>query len=381
MSPRPARDHEDPVTDTAAHAAPDTDHAAPAPTPRLTSLSHGAGCACKLSLDELTTILQGVSFPGHPDLLVGPATGDDAAVYRQPDGRVLVATTDFFTALVDDPATWGRIAAANAVSDVYAMGATPRFALNLVGWPRDLPFDVLGEVLAGAVEVAVDAGYLIAGGHSIDSAEPLFGQVVIGDTTEDAVLTNAGARPGQALVLTKALGTGIVTTALKRSAPLEDTDDHTLARAYRAAVASMTRLNRDAAEVALVSGATAATDVTGFGLLGHLNRVATASGVGATIDADAVPVLPGVRELLDEGFVPGGSQRNADQAARYLDGPLEGAMRALLADAQTSGGLLFACDPSAAQAAVEQLQDGGHDAAVIGSVTDAAAGTIRVASS
>lgn len=383
MTDPAARDLEEPVTDAATHHDPAADGgvAAPARAPRLTSLSHGAGCACKLSLDELTTILQGVSFPGHPDLLVGPATGDDAAVYRQPDGRVLVATTDFFTPLVDDPATWGRIAAANAVSDVYAMGATPRFALNLVGWPRELSFDVLGEVLTGAVEVAVDAGYLIAGGHSIDSAEPLFGQVVIGDTTEDAVLTNAGARPGQALVLTKALGTGIVTTALKRSAPLEDADETTLAHAYRAAVASMTRLNRDAAEVALASGATAATDVTGFGLLGHLNRVATASGVGATIDDAAVPILPGVRGLLHEGFVPGGSQRNADQAARYLDGPLEGAMRVVLADAQTSGGLLFACDPSAATAAVEQLRDGGHDAAVIGCVTDAATGTIRVTSS
>jgi len=352
-----------------------------APTPRLTSLSHGAGCACKLSLDELTTILQGVSFPGHPDLLVGPSTGDDAAVYRQPDGRVLVATTDFFTPLVDDPATWGRIAAANAVSDIYAMGATPRFALNLVGWPRDLPFDLLGEVLTGAVEVAVDAGYLIAGGHSIDSVEPLFGQVVIGDTEEDAVLTNAGARPGQALVLTKALGTGIVTTALKRSAPLRDTDEHTLAHAYRAAVASMTRLNRDAAEVALASGATAATDVTGFGLLGHLNRLSSASGVGATIDATTVPILPGVRDLLDEGFVPGGSQRNADQASRYLDGTVDDATRLLLADAQTSGGLLFTCDPAAAAAAVERLRDGGHDAAVIGAVTDARAGSVRVGSS
>jgi selenide, water dikinase len=374
---------------TPAAAAPTADHApttpaadhspvAPAAPPRLTSLSHGAGCACKLSLDELTTILQGVSFPGHPDLLVGPTTGDDAAVFRQPDGRVLVATTDFFTPLVDDPATWGRIAAANAVSDVYAMGATPRFALNLVGWPRDLPFDLLGEVLAGAIEVAVDAGYLIAGGHSIDSAEPLFGQVVIGDTTEDAVLTNAGARPGQALVLTKALGTGIVTTALKRSEPLQPTDSGILSVAYRAAVASMTRLNRDAAEVALSSGATAATDVTGFGLLGHLNRLASASGVGATIDAAAVPMLPGVGQLLDDGFVPGGSQRNADQAGRYLEGSLDGPLRVLLADAQTSGGLLFACEPELAEAAVERLRTSGHDAAVIGSVTDRDPGTIRV---
>ncbi len=357
---------------------PDPTTASGPAAPRLTSLSHGAGCACKLSLDELTRILDGVSFPGHPDLLVGPQTGDDAAVFRQPDGRVLVATTDFFTPLVDDPADWGRIAAANAVSDIYAMGATPRFALNLVGWPRDLPFELLSEVLNGAVEIAVEAGYLIAGGHSIDSAEPLFGQVVIGDTTEAAVLTNAGAQPGQALVLTKPLGTGIVTTAVKRSEPLGPDTGGDLASAYPAAVRSMTRLNRDAAVAALAAGATAATDVTGFGLLGHLNRLTSASGVGATLTAADVPILPGVRGLLADGFVPGGSQRNADQADRYLEGPVEATTRLLLADAQTSGGLLFACSDDAARAAVDRLRDSGHDAAVIGRVTDGAAGTIRI---
>jgi selenide, water dikinase len=357
-----------------------TEPGSPRPAvPRLTSLSHGAGCACKLSLDELTRILDQVSFPGHPDLLVGPQTGDDAAVFRQPDGRVLVATTDFFTPLVDDPATWGRIAAANAVSDVYAMGAVPRFALNLVGWPRDLPFDLLGEVLQGAVDIAADAGYLIAGGHSIDSAEPLFGQVVIGDAHEDAVLTNAGARPDQALVLTKAIGTGIVTTALKRSEPLQRDAAGPLAEAYPAAVASMTRLNRDAAEAALAAGAAAATDVTGFGLLGHLNRLAGASGVGAVIDAAEVPVLPGVRDLLAAGFVPGGSQRNAEQADRYLDGPVDDTIRLLLADAQTSGGLLLALAEDAAGGIVDRLRATGHDAAVIGRTTDGAPGTIRVA--
>lgn len=345
---------------------------------RLTSLSHGAGCACKLSLEELTTILDGVSLPTGADLLVGPQTGDDAAVYRQPGGRVLIATTDFFTPLVDDPATWGRIAAANAVSDVYAMGGTPRFALNLVGWPRDLPFALLGEVLRGAVDVANDAGFLIAGGHSIDSAEPLFGQAVIGDAAEDAVLTNAGARVGEALVLTKALGTGIVTTALKRSAPLSATSQGPLADAYTAAVASMTRLNRDAAQVALSVGASAATDVTGFGLLGHLHRLAAASGVAAVVSASSVPLLPNVGELLDAGFVPGGTRRNAEQAARFLDGPLEDRSRLLLADAQTSGGLLFSCAPAAAVQAVDELRSRGHAAAVIGSVTAGSPGTIQV---
>jgi selenide, water dikinase len=348
------------------------------PMPRLTALSHGAGCACKLSLDELSGILAGVNWPGHDDLLVGLGSGDDAAVWRQPDGRVLVATTDFFTPLVDDARDWGRIAATNAVSDVYAMGATPRFALNLVGWPRDLDFDVLREVLDGAVEVARGAGYVIAGGHSIDSAEPLFGQVVIGDADEADVLTNAGARPGQALVLTKAIGTGIVTTALKRSAPLHEGADGALATAYRAAVESMTRTNAEAARLARTHGATAATDVTGFGLLGHLHRLTTASGVAAEVQAGSVPLLTGVRALLEAGHVPGGSQRNADQAARYLTGPADNDTLLLLADAQTSGGLLLACPPTGVEDLLAGLHDTGHQAAAIGRIIDGPPGTITV---
>ena len=404
--------------------------------PRLTALSHGAGCACKLSLDELQGILAGVAWPVHDDLLVGLASGDDAAVWRQGDGRVMVATTDFFTPLVDDPRDWGRIAATNAVSDVYAMGATPRLALNLVGWPRDLDFDLLRQVLEGAVEVAADAGYVIAGGHSIDSVEPLFGQVVIGDATEAELLTNAGALPGQAIVLTKPIGTGVVTTALKRSAPLpakaadgdatsaadvadagHATDvadaghataaadvadaaaaedraqaagagdapaaapdtDRRLPVAYRAAVGEMTRLNRDAARVAREHRATAATDVTGFGLLGHLHRLAGASGVAAQLDAARVPLLPHVGGLLDAGFVPGGSQRNAEQAARYLDGALPSdRTRLLLADAQTSGGLLFTVDPDQAEGAVAALLDLGHSAAWVGTTSAGEPGSVRV---
>jgi selenide,water dikinase len=349
-----------------------------ATVPRLTSLSHGAGCACKLSLDELQGILAGVTWPTHDDLLVGLAGGDDAAVWRQPDGRVLVATTDFFTPLVDDPRDWGRIAAANAVSDVYAMGATPRFALNLVGWPRDLDFDVLRRVLNGAVEVAEEAGYVIAGGHSIDSVEPLFGQVVIGDAAEADLLTNAGATAGQSIVLTKPIGTGVVTTALKRSEPLTAGTGGPLPTAYRAAVAEMTRLNGEAARVAREQGATAATDVTGFGLLGHLHRLAAASGVGVVIDAANVPLLPHVEELLAEGFVPGGSQRNADQAVRFLLDPPADDRRLLLSDAQTSGGLLFTLAPAQAERAVNMLRGTGHDAAIIGTTTDASAGMIRV---
>ncbi len=352
---------------------------------RLTALSHGAGCACKLSLDELQGILAGVTWPAHDDLLVGLASGDDAAVWRQPDGRVMVATTDFFTPLVDDPRDWGRIAATNAVSDVYAMGATPRLALNLVGWPRDLDFDLLREVLDGAVEVAADAGYVIAGGHSIDSVEPLFGQVVIGDADEVDVLTNASAVPGQAIVLTKPIGTGVVTTALKRSEPLHEgprkgaAADGALAVAYRAAVDEMTRLNRDAARIAREQQATAATDVTGFGLLGHLHRLTSASGLAATLHAQQVPMLPHVGELLDAGFVPGGSQRNAEQAGRFLVGELPSERtRLLLADAQTSGGLLFTVDVDRAELAVAALTALGHDAAVVGGTHEGTPGQLRV---
>lgn len=350
--------------------------------PRLTALSHGAGCACKLSLDELKGILGGLDRRAHPDLVVGIETGDDAAVWRQADGRLLVATTDFFTPLVDDPATWGRIAAANAVSDVYAMGATPRFALNLVGWPRALPFDLLGEVLAGATEIADEAGYPLVGGHSIDSQEPLYGQVVIGETGEDDLLTHAGARPGEAIVLTKPLGTGIVTTAAKRSEPAAIDGDGegngALADAYAAAVASMTRLNLRASQVAIEARASAATDVTGFGLLGHLHRLAAASGVSCRIDASAVRVLPGVEELVTQGFVPGGTSRNLEQSEAYVEGGCDEVTRTVLADAQTSGGLLFTCAPDTADAAVETLRAEGHLTSVIGEVEAGTPGTIHL---
>lgn len=346
---------------------------------RLTSLSHGAGCACKLSMAELEQVLADTRPADDPDLLVGLDTGDDAAVYRRPQGPALVATTDFFTPIVDDPATWGRIAATNAVSDVYAMGGRPLLALNLVGWPRDLDFALLTAVLDGARGVADEAGYVIAGGHTIDSSEPLFGQAVVGEVDPAAMLTNAGGRTGDALVLTKPLGTGIVTTALKRSRPRDLDGDGDLAVAHRAAVASMTRLNRDAAEVAVDAHASAATDITGFGLLGHLHRLAAASGVAALVEADAVPLLPRVEQLHAAGFVPGGTQRNADQARTWLAGYVPEPIRLLLADAQTSGGLLFACAPDRAGPAVQRLLDRGHDAAVVGALTDGAPGTVRVA--
>lgn len=341
-------------------------------------MSHGAGCACKLSLDELRGIL--AALPPAPvadglEVLVGHLDRDDAAVWRTGDGRLAVATTDFFTPVVDDPATWGRIAATNAVSDVYAMGGRPQVGLNLVGWPRDLPFELLGQVLAGAQEVAATAGYVVLGGHSIDSAEPFFGLAVIGEVEDDALLTNAGATPGQALVLTKAIGTGIVMTAAKRS----DVGAHV--PGFDAAVVSMTTLNAEGARLGLAHGATAATDVTGFGLLGHVHGLASASRVSARIDAAAVPVLPEVMGLLDAGYVPGGTERNVQQSEAYAWGPtgdLDLRTRLLLADAQTSGGLLVALPEGRAGALVRDLRAIGLPAARIGSIESGAAGVVIV---
>jgi selenide, water dikinase len=307
----------------------------------------------------------------HPDLLVGAGTGDDAAVWRMADDRALVLTTDFITPVVDDARTWGRIAAANAASDVYAMGGRPFLALNLVAWNTEvLSNDLLVEVLLGAQEVGDDGGWLTVGGHTVDDPEPKFGLVVVGEVHPDRLLTNTGLRPGQVLVLTKPLGVGVVTTALKRGAADPTTVD--------AAVASMTRLNDVAAAVAREAGATGATDVTGFGLLGHLARMATESGVDVDLDAGAVPLLPGARALAEAGFVPGGSQRNLAWVGDRLDvGGVDDVVVALLADAQTSGGLLFGAEPDAAEVAVGSLRADGHEAAVVGRVS-AGGGAIRL---
>ncbi len=258
--------------------------------PRLTHFSHGAGCACKLSSDDLRTVLglvDGLAADGaDADLLVGFDTADDAAVYRLRDDLAIVFTTDFFTPIVDDPYDWGRVAAANALSDVYAMGGSPLLALNLVAWPRDaLPLDLLARVLDGGAAVARSAGCVVAGGHSIDDPEPKYGMAVIGTVHPDRLLTNAGAMAGDALVLTKPIGVGAIVTALKR--------DLATAAQVSKAVATMTTLNEPARDRALDSGAHAATDVTGFGLLGHLREMAAASAVHAEIDLSSVPVLEG----------------------------------------------------------------------------------------
>ncbi len=287
--------------------------------------------------------------------------------------RALVATVDFFTPIVDDAAAWGAIAVANALSDIYAMGATPLFGLNLVGWPRErLPFEVLGDVLRGAGEVAARARCLVLGGHSIDAVEPTFGMAVIGEVHPDRMLTNAGACVGDILVLTKPLGTGILATALKRDALLET--------GMADAVRSMTTLNDGAARAALKVGVRAATDVTGFGLIGHLTGILEASKVAAELAFDAIPLLSHAKNLASRGVIPGGTQRNLEAADRVeWAADLSPADRLLLADAQTSGGLLLAVPPQHEAALLAALREESTPvAAVIGRIVGGTPGAIRV---
>ena len=306
-------------------------------------------------------------MPVHTDLLVGPDHGDDAAVWRVAPDRALVLTLDFITPVVDDPRKFGKVAATNAVSDVYAMGGRPLLALNIVAWNTEqLGVDVLSEVLAGAAEAAAGGGWVTVGGHSVEDPEPKFGLSVVGEVDPDRILTNAGLVPGQALVLTKPIGVGVLTTAIKKEGPLPDD-------VYEALVDSMTRLNAEGSQAALAAGATGATDVTGFGLLGHLRRMLDASGAGAEVFPAAVPVLPMAREQAAKGKVPSGSKRNLAWVTPVLDAArVAQEDLLLLADAQTSGGLLFGAEPAAAEAAVADLNRAGHQAAVVGRVTEGA---------
>ena len=311
-------------------------------------------------------MLRHLPNPSHPDLLVGSENSDDAAVWRRPDGKALVATADFFTPIVDDAKIWGQISATNAASDVYAMGAEPLFSLNLVAWPKDeLSLEILSEVLIGG-QVAADQGnWVIAGGHTVDGPEPMYGMSMVGEVNADGLLTNGGGSSGQALVLTKPIGTGLLATAVKRSEPEAISSGGALHEIYLAGIQEMTRLNSSAAKTALRVNASAATDITGFGLLGHLHEMALASGVSASVDMEAVPLLPGVVDLVENGFVAGGTERNLD----FLQPSLVGGStteRLILCDAQTSGGLLFSCDSVAALGAVNELNETGHFAAVIG---------------
>ncbi|MEA2229416.1 MAG: selenide, water dikinase [Solirubrobacteraceae bacterium] len=312
----------------------------------LTSLSHGAGCGCKLPAAALLPIVRDLPVATDPRLLVGSATGDDAAVFRLSDDLALVQTIDFFTPIVDDPYDFGRIAAANALSDVYAMGGRPLTAMNVVAFPLErLGGDVLREVLRGGLDVVAQAGAALVGGHSIDDPEPKYGLAVTGTVDPARLVSNAGGRARDVLVLTKPLGVGAIVTARKRGGE----DDALLA----AAVAVMAALNDRAAEAATAAGAHAMTDVTGFGFLGHLHNVARESGLAAEVEAAAVPAIAGVEALLaDEGGVSGGSRRNAEYAAGFTTyaAGVPDWRRRLLADATTSGGLLVAVDPGAAAA-------------------------------
>ncbi|HET9163420.1 MAG TPA: selenide, water dikinase SelD [Solirubrobacterales bacterium] len=314
--------------------------------PRLTELSHGAGCACKIGAAELRSVREALPASSDPDLVVGLDPADDAAVLRLSDELALVQTIDFFTPIVDDPRDFGRIAAANALSDVYAMGATPVLALNLVAFSlSQLGEEVLGEILAGGAEVAAEAGASIGGGHSIDDPEPKYGMAVSGTAHPEEILTAAGARPGDELYLSKPLGGGLITTAAKRGLAA--------AEWIEGAVEAMTTLNDEAAIAARGAGADALTDVTGFGLLGHLHELCEASGVAAEIDAAAVPGLPGALELAASGeALSGGSARNAREAERFAawSPAIPAERRLLLCDAMTSGGLLAAV-PAGAEAA------------------------------
>ena len=303
---------------------------------RLTQYAHGGGCACKIPPGELEAVVAGlVGTPpnGPGELLVGLDDGDDAAVVKIERGTAIVATADFFTPVVDDAYDWGRIAAANALSDVYAMGGTPVVAVNLLAWPREvLPMELAAEVLRGGLDIGREAACHVAGGHSVDDPEPKYGMAVTGVADPDRLMRNDQGAAGMPLTLTKPLGIGVLNSRHKATGEV-----------FAQAVAAMTALNRDASEAALKAGVVCATDVTGFGLLGHLHKLARASGLTARVDAAAVPYLEGAREALRDGYVSGGTRRNLDWVRPHLDpGSAAEDELLLLADAQTSGGLLIA---------------------------------------
>ena len=341
----------------------------PSGTPRLIALAHGGGCGCKLAPAVLQTILAQMPQGGFfPDLLVGTETADDAAVYRLNDDQAIVATTDFFTPVVDDPRDFGRIAATNALSDVYAMGGTPILALAVVGYPTGkLPAEQVQAILAGGASVCAEIGIPVAGGHSIDSAEPIYGLVALGLVRPDRVRRNRDARAGDVLILTKGLGVGVFSAALKqeRLAP-ED---------YATMVASTTQLNRVGPALAELPGVHAMTDVTGFGLLGHLLEMCRGSGLRALVRAGDVPLLPGAARLAQDGVGTGAARRNwaSYGADVQLGAGLEPWWQGMLCDPQTSGGLLVAVAADAAAEALSLVRSSGYGrAAVVGSLTDGA---------
>lgn len=344
------------------------------PEPRLTSLAHGGGCGCKIAPNVLRALLEGTPAASHADLIVDAGGSDDAAVWRVNDETTLVATTDFFMPIVDDPYDFGRIAATNALSDVFAMGATPIFSLAIVGMPLEkMSQGTIREILRGGREASEAAGAPVAGGHSIDSAEPIYGLVALGVGHPDRILKNGGAKPGDILILGKPLGIGIFSAAMKKNALTGDD--------YAAMVASTTLLNRPGADLSRMVGVHAMTDVTGFGLLGHLTEVCNASGVSALVEREKVPVFDGARRLMGEGFKTGASGRNWASVEAQIDTPLDwaDADRDLLCDPQTSGGLLVACDPSVADSVLSVFAKHGHGGASIVGGIEAGGPRIEVA--
>ncbi|WP_306642552.1 selenide, water dikinase SelD [Sanyastnella coralliicola] len=341
---------------------------------KLTQYSHGAGCGCKLSPAVLDDILSKVDRSQHfPGLLVGNSSKDDAAVHDLGNGQAVVSTTDFFMPIVDDAADFGRIAATNAISDIYAMGGTPMMAIAILGWPIDkLSTEVAGQVLEGGREVCSAAGIPLAGGHSIDSPEPIFGLAVTGIVGVDQLKQNDKAKEGDILFLTKGLGVGMITTAQKRSLA---SDEH-----VEAAVNSMKTLNKIGAELGKVDGVNAMTDVTGFGLLGHLSELTTAAGLKAEINFASIPTVLDRESLLHyhtQGAIPGGTKRNFASYGHYVEAN-EGFERDLLCDPQTSGGLLVSCDPSSANQVAALLQQHGLHHEAIGKMVAGEAGKISV---
>ncbi|MFH1755470.1 MAG: selenide, water dikinase SelD [Candidatus Latescibacterota bacterium] len=343
---------------------------------KLTAYTHGLGCACKLRPQELEKVLASLPAPDDPDVIVGTDTSDDAAVYRLNDRLAIVQTVDFFTPIVDDPYWFGAISAANSLSDIYAMGARPLFALNIVGFPSGrLPMSVLETILRGALDKAAEAGISVIGGHTVEDTEPKFGLAVTGVIDPSRLLRNNTAQPGDVLVLTKPLGVGIISTAAKRGLAEEDV--------IRESIEVMAMLNRAASEALHDAGCNACTDITGFGLLGHLRELAAGSRVDVELSARAVPILQAAVRFAGAGIVPGGTLNNLDHVADHVrfSNEVSKAMQLVLADAQTSGGLLASLPAHKAEAFLAVLREAGvKDAAVIGRITGKGSGLIHVRS-
>ena len=337
---------------------------------KLTSFSHGGGCGCKIAPGVLAEILKNSSgFPVPKELMVGIETADDAAVYKLNDEQALIATTDFFMPIVDDPFDFGRIAATNAISDVYAMGGTPIMALALVGMPiNKLPLETIGQIIKGGESICAEAGIPIAGGHTIDSVEPIYGLVVLGLVHPSKVKRNADAKAGDVLVLGKPLGVGVLSAALKK--------DKLDAEGYKAMIANTTKLNKPGKALSEMAGVHALTDVTGFGLLGHLLELARGAKLEAQLEMAKIPLLPGVEQLAHDGYFTGASGRNWEAYGKdvELGAGVSQAQHMLLTDPQTSGGLLVSCDEGSVEEVLALFRrEGFGDAAVIGRMADGAA--------